>query len=383
MPNFPSRPFAGLLSLGLLGVLPAPAIIVQDAADPEARRLRAEAARAAGAKHQGPVRIHFAATEAGSAMRHGSGVYLGDSADAETGYILTAAHVFRFDPGRREPAPFRRAMAWAGPEAPSGEGAVIERIHIHPYYDTGSGTKGIPLPSHDLAIATFSWKGRDSLRATGHWRAANLIEPKAVPEGSAIDAEAVGYGRFGTNGKDQPEFADGIQGGWTRVQPIRYRGLDSLVSWLGCAETEESCRESKQSLRQALHRFQLPKTVQRARIPGEKEAAQLLQAHPEQVLTAPGDSGGPLFLPTAAGPRVFGIASCLVMHDLEPEGGDGPELCIGAVWAPVAPYLEWIRAVLDGTEPPAWVLESGETRWRRQAEAGQGADDACSLCAIQ
>ena len=374
------------LGLGLLLGLLARAIIVQAGADPAAVRARAAAAREAGAKFRGPVRIHFADAEGGNAMQHGSGTYLGASADGRTGYILTAAHIFQFNPDEGTAAAFCRAMAWAGAEAPSGEGAVIDRIFVHPDY-AGRAQAGKAWDRsfpNDIAVMSFSWDGRDRLKATGLWQAATLVDGKEATDLLVADAEVAGYGLFGTNGTGEPELSDGIQAGWTRVQQASRLGRPMLVNWVPCAVSQERYLETKPPIKRLLHRFQPDRRVRAARLPWEKQAGHTIQAHPEQVLPAPGDSGGPLFLWTGRGLQVLGITSCLLLNTLVLEGSGTPELCLGSVWEPVAPHRDWIRLVRETGEAPAWVLRPGQPHWERQGPAkgpeGKGAEPADGEC---
>ena len=185
------------------GATPVRAIILQAGADPEEDRQRAAAANAAGAKHAWVVRIMFG-HDGGPCLQHGSGTYLGTSADGRYGYILTAAHLTDFVPGAGWKPAFAHVVAFMGPGDGFGRGLGINRILVHPDWQgtmkiTGSTPAGSKSGdcerleggggNKDLAILVFDAAGNAELVAAKGLSPAALVEPGELKDSSCLEGE--------------------------------------------------------------------------------------------------------------------------------------------------------------------------------------------------
>ena len=372
------------LCLGLGAAVPAQAIVVQAGADAEADQARAEAARKAGAAHPSLMRIQFLSGVQGQAPIHASGVYLGASEDGKTGYILTAGHIFNFDPaGAKEPA-FLEAAGHPGPVAPKGSGIPLGRILVHPGYrplkDLLAGAAGPVV--NDIAVITFP-VGKDAagLMAAAGLRPARLAGATDHRGAASLEAEVAGFGLTGTSASDL-EPVDTVRGGPTLVHAVRFLAGEILVNLAPAVFTLEETGKAAQAGASLLHCFKPAPEPIRAFWEGDEVNTHWIQTHAQHVLPAPGDSGGPLFMETKEGPRVLGITSLVTHLSLRPEGAEEPMDCLGSLFVPVGEHLDWIEAVRTGGKAKAWVLEPKDRQWRLQ-EAGEGGTSCCSgSCAI-
>jgi len=371
------------LCLGFGAAVPAQAIVVQAGADAEADLARAEAARKAGAAHPSLMRIQFLSGAEGQAPIHASGVYLGTSEDGQTGYLLTAGHIFNFDPaGAREPA-FLQALGQAGPVAPKDGGIPLGRILVHPGYrplkDLLAGAAGPVV--NDIAVITFPvGKEAAALMASG-LRPARLAGATDHRGAASLEAEVAGFGLAGTSASDL-EPADAVRGGRTLVHPVHFLAGEILVNLAPAVFTLEETGKAAQEGASLLHCFKPAPEPIRAVWEGDEVNTHWIQTHAEHVLPAPGDSGGPLFMETKEGPRVLGITSTVTHLSLRPEGAEEPMDCLASLFVPVGGHLDWIQAVRDGGKAQAWVLEPGGKPWKLQG-AGDGGTGCCSgSCAI-
>ena len=91
------------LAFSLAGLPPARATIVQAEPDTDSDLLAELASHQAGARHKAVAAIHLTDEKGAVRLVSGSGTYIGASRDGRKGLVLTAAHLFGYDP--KAPAP--------------------------------------------------------------------------------------------------------------------------------------------------------------------------------------------------------------------------------------------------------------------------------------
>ena len=364
---------APLLAGVLLGTMPAHAMLVKATGSPEQDKVREAAAHAAGAKHKCMVKV-TASSQDDNEHWVGSGVYIGLSEDQQTGYILTAAHPFQFDPLHLDSVPFRITRVMPGPVANWFQPLLIKKIYIHPDYLP-------PGKRNDLAVLTFSvpenYALLDKLLAGESFLPAQLAEGNEGREGHSQVAEIVGFGDYGTRPGKPAESTGRVHAGFSLVYFSTDDGGPVFINYTPSDATDDSDPEA---IRQRATAMDHPIS---ALALWEPNAVHWIQTHPEQVIPSHGDSGGGLFI----GEKLVGLTVGMGSARLIPTPGDRAQGwfaskwnfmvdvfskridCVSSIFEPIANYLEWIDDIEQG-HPAAWVIEVGKGSWKKVGDPG-------------
>lgn len=377
----------GILAF-LLAAMPSPALTLPgDASGDGARAL--ESARKRAREH-GNVALLTGLTADRTPLR-ASGVLLGWSADAKTGYLLTCAHTFYSGAYGAQPSPeaiFPLVLMF-GPENSEaafkdGSSFMVEatRVILHPLpelkTDAAAETK-TEKPRSDWALDQNAVL-RDDLamvefpaEAAKAWLDQHAIKPAPLyPSGTAYaghlaEGRVVGFGRFGTNtGEAMGPSGRYRQAGHTRV--IHASDGDWTGFLHGSRITPEGLEEDH---------GKAPRTTPVRFLPDDPEAFLNLDEHgpairsvssKAQACLNPGDSGAPLFFNTGDGFLLGAIAQGSGQgRGLSAAGADVP--CCLDYFVSLKERLPWIQAVLEGRPGTSKILEVG----KRAAVAGEPA----------
>lgn len=279
---------------------PVHATVLLGGATPEETALLTAQAHQAGARHSNVVGLTLEFSDGDVALiSYATGVYIGLTADGQTGLILSAGHAFDRNvapKGLRGP---KRAWVSLGPRIldKSEAGSVMipaVRVDLHPEFGW-SGDGACAWTYNDLAIVAFDASAhREVLQAQGLAPAKLRAEHEA--KAPMCEAELVG------EGKDTVYFGfDRVEAGFAIVDP-------------------------------------------------ETGARTELRSHPKQAFGARGDSGGPLFFTTPGGLEVAGIYSGSLLQRVAVADAEEDEMVHTQVWEPVAIHLPWIQSHLE--RPP-------------------------------
>ncbi len=335
-----------MLTLGLGGLAPAHAIIIQAGADPEATAALQARAHKMGARHTCVVGI--LCTDTHEAQTTATGVYLGLSDDGKKGLVLTAGHT-----GDKLPKPLKEIVISFGPAMRSEEAINIfaNRKVVHP------ADPHAPGASKDLAILEFDAAiGGEALEKMG-------VKPAVLYQGTGyrkplLEGEIAGFGLFGTHASPVSHRLFTIHGGKTRV---------TFEEWMGRTGFLHMSRVSDQLVKSGAAKGGHPNRLQFAMTHEESEVRHLdgarplrFRSHPDQALITEGDSGGPLFFNTKEGLKVAGIASRVGIEPLAWSGGE--DLFIHQFWEPVMDAVKWIAAVKAGATDTSRIIEPGTAK---------------------
>ena len=362
------------LGMVFSGAVPAHATIHQAGANAEADALLEKAAHAAGAKHPAVVGLYMLGNDSWPPLGTGSGVYIGTTRDGKKGLILTAAHLFPYDPERPSVLPCRSIMLAFGPDLPSSYALPAARVLLHPGFTQVHPGGPATECSNDMAILEFD------LAPKAEGLTAREVTPATLCDGSedlsnvSMEAEMVGFGAFGTTKNLNFPRNVRVHSGQTLVTYCKYYGNNLLMNW--APMSDEALEEYSTGDRdpKLLNRFKSTSSRLGVRLSPEAKPY-IIQTHPHHSVPAQGDSGGPLFIRTPAGAaKVAGISSRTENFLLSLSGGgsSAPMRIIASIWEPVVDHLAWIERVRDGVFEGTWVLERDKDPWQGPADEGSG-----------
>lgn len=377
----------------LAGLAPARAAIFHPEADTDGDLLAESASHKAGAEHRALVRIYLAGGKISMQESVGTGVYIGPGRDGRRGLLLTAAHLFEYDPVKPEPLPYDRVYAEFGPDPAEAKGKVrveARRVLLPVGYTTqyfgslaGAGRRRDPEPSirHDLALVEF-----DLAPVAADLEAAGIAPAHlhGAGEHRGLELQAamfLGYGCHGTTADLLFPSNERVHLGRTLVSSADYCGREVLVNLAPmCGEAMRRFRRGEADM-MLLYRFSAqasPREACARTFPGSL----WLATHPGQAVPSPGDSGGPLLVRAADGTlRVAGVSSGTARHRvrLAPWRKQRRGWALMTIFEPVGPHRDWIERMREDKAGRRWVLEPGEGAWRC---APREETDTCSLCTI-
>ena len=342
----------------LLGSLPAGAVVVRGGGSREEVEEAERLSHAAGMALPSVVAVTVTSRD-GRGRCQGSGVYLGSGGGELNGHILTCAHLFCGEPVDARAGLGEVLVTFAG----GGKRARADRVFLAPmfksypkWFSLARALDVEPVRA-DLAIVEFCMAGwTEAARAA--LTPARLHAGTPGPDGVLLEAQIAGCGVFGTSRgpapvPGQPRLHAGkawVAYGTWRERTAFLLALPSTPHW------DQSCPPARPR-----DRAELPGPWPGPAGMGFRDdtsgAIYPVCCHPEQAVTAPGDSGGPLFLLTLDGPRVAGIASSTLDEHLTHGPNGAMVSTLLQFFEPVTGQLEWIRATRDGTAAVKRVVE--------------------------
>jgi hypothetical protein len=156
-----------------------------------------------------------------------------------------------------------------------------------------------------------------------------------------VEAELVGFGRFGTHACRTLASPRRVHSGNTWVTPGIVTGRTVLLH----RSPVFTDGEGKGQVYFGFDRIEDVLTI----IDPETGARTGLRSHQNQALGAPGDSGGPLFFNTSEGLEVAGIYSGCMLQLVALADAEVDEMVNTQVWEPVAIHLPWIQSYREGS----------------------------------
>ncbi len=326
-----------------------------------------------GKQHTFVVRLQV---ESRARSCNATGSYLGMGKDGKTGYILTAAHMFKAGNALTSDENVAAVEISFGPrlgdevESKAGLRVLAQRLFICPQHEVkaiarptlAKGVDAPMIPHADLAILAFDASACEEALENAKVQPAVLFEGKGQAE--LMDAKVVGFGAFGNADSTHTVTADRVHAGGTKVTLGGYLGFPAFVHWSpikagGPARFEEYRKDPRINLFPFLP--QLQKALFLNPFDGQ---ALVVQSHDNQVLAASGDSGGPLLLKNQSVLKVAGVSGHWETHQLRRLTDGCPVPSMMQVWQPVMPHLAWIRGIMAG-EPgkspvvDLWKADSG------------------------
>jgi hypothetical protein len=352
-----------------LASLPAGAIVVQEGKTPEDTARRLAEAHAEGRKHPNVVGLQAIGLE--GELVEGTGVFLGLDDKGQTGFVLTASHLFRElgqKPGSRA---FLGVMVTFGPRNGSTQGAgchrvAANRIYIHPdreefadRLERDGRISESPAIRHDVAVLAFPAEGCGKALDRLGVKPAALFDEE-IPRAPLTAARIAGFGLSGTHGDVMLQATGRIHAGDQLVTFGRYRGLDAFMQWHVYPDSIVLNWSKSTWYGEAFNRsaFQPMAETQSFTTPCLPEPVQV-RTLPRECSAAVGDSGGPLFLVNKAGEQAVAGILNYRRYDYS-TGADGRKRILTVMLAePVKDHLPFIRSIQEGQPGKAEVIEAG------------------------
>ena len=390
LPNCRLAFTAGTLAF-LVAAAPGRALTLPGEASGDGARAL-EAARKRARSHGNVVALAGMA-EDGEFLR-ATGVLVGWSGDAKSGYLLTCAHAFYSGPYSERPTPLavRPLVVMFGAENSeaafaAGTSMMVEatRVILHPIPEPGKtdapAGAGVEAKEEklrsdwaldqnavlrdDLALVEFP------AAAAKDWLDQHGIKPaRCYPSGTAYgdrlaEGRVVAYGRFGTHtgGAMEPSgrcrhaghtrFSHATDGAWTGFLHA------SRITPEGLKE------DSGKAPRETPVRFLLDEPETLLALGKQGRSIRCGDAKAQGCLN-PGDSGAPLFINTGEGFLLGAIAQGSGQGTLLSADGAEVPACLD-YYVSLKERLPWIRAVLEGRPGASKILEVGAKGGARAA----------------